>query len=63
MFSIIDEWAASTTSRMKKGGDLYREPLTRERMTEPLAWHEKQLAVCHRYGVLADGTVGWEIVK
>jgi len=62
-FSITDTWAAGTTSRMQKGGDLYRAPLSRESMTAPLAWHEKQLAVCHRYGAVADGSIGWEIVK
>ena len=58
--SIIDTWARSTTSRMQKGGDLYREPKTREQMTAPLSWHEKQIAKCVRYGVLADGTIGHE---
>ena len=62
-YSITDTWAAGTTSRMKKGGDLYRRPLTRAEMTAPLAWHEQQLAVCRRYGELADGTIGSEIVK
>ena len=62
-YSIIDTWAKSTTSRMKKGGDLYRQPKTREQMTAPLAWHEKHLAVCRRYGVLADGSIGFEVVS
>jgi hypothetical protein len=61
--SIIDTWARSTTSRMQKGGDLYRRPLTRAEMTAPLAWHEQQLAVCRRYGELADGTIGYEVVS
>lgn len=62
MTSIIDTWNKSTTSRMKPGGDLYRRPLTRVEMTAPLAWHEKQLAVCRRYGELADGSIGYEVV-
>lgn len=62
-YSITDAWAASTTSRMQKGGDLYRRPLTREEMTAPLAWHERHLAVCRRYGVLADGSIGYEVVS
>lgn len=61
-YSITDTWARSTTSRMKPGGDLYIRPLTREEMLAPLAWHEKQLAVCRRYGVLEDGTIGYEVV-
>lgn len=56
-------WARDTTSRMQPGGDLYRRPLTRDEMTAPLAWHEEQLAVCRRYGELADGTIGWEVVS
>ena len=56
---ILDTWAKATTARMAKGGDLYRRPLTREEMTAPLAWHEKQLAVVNRYGVLTDGSIGW----
>ena len=60
---IMETWAKSTTSRMKPGGDLYVRPKTRAEMTAPLAWHERQLAVCIRYGVLADGTVGYERVK
>lgn len=60
--SIIDSWNASAASRMKKGGDLYRRPLTRAEMTAPLAWHEEQMAVCRRYGELADGTIGYEVV-
>lgn len=62
-YSIIDFWAAGTTSRMQKGGDLYRRPKTREEMTAPLAWHEQQLAVCRRFGVLADGSIGFEVVS
>lgn len=61
--NIMDTWARSTTSRMQKGGDLYRRPLTRTEMVAPLAWHEKQLAVCRRYGELADGTIGYEVVS
>lgn len=61
--SIIDTWARSTTSRMQKGGDLYRRPMSRAEMTAPLAWHEKHLAVCRRYGELADGTIGYEVVS
>lgn len=60
---IQKTWARSTTSRMQPGSDLYRRPLTRDEMTAPLAWHEKQLAVCRRYGELADGTIGWEVVS
>ncbi len=59
---IIEAWNASAASRMKKGGDLYRRPLTREEMTAPLDWMEKQMAVCRRYGELADGTIGYEVV-
>ncbi len=55
---IQDMWAKSTTRRIKKGGDLYRAPLTAEQMSAPLAWHEKQMAVAYRYGVLSDGSVG-----
>ena len=61
--NIMETWARSTMSRMQKGGDLYRRPLTRVEMTAPLAWHEKQLAVCRRYGELADGTIGYEVVS
>jgi hypothetical protein len=61
--NITETWARATTSRMAPGGDLYVAPLPRERMTAPLSWHEKQLAICRRYGVLADGTVGFEIVR
>jgi hypothetical protein len=61
--NIGETWAKATTARMAKGGDLYRRLLTREEMTAPLAWHEKQLAVCTRYGVRADGTVGSERVS
>lgn len=61
--NIIETWARSTTSRMQKGGDLYRRPLSRAEMVAPLAWHEKQLAVCRRYGELADGTIGYEVVS
>lgn len=49
--------------RMNPGGDLYQRPLTREEMTRPLAWHEQQLAVCRRYGVRADGSIGFEVVR
>lgn len=56
-------WAASTTLRMRPGGDLYSKPKTREQMLAPLAWHEQQLAVVWRYGVLADGTIGHEHVR
>jgi hypothetical protein len=48
--------------RMQLGGDLYRRPLTRAEMMAPLNWYETQLAVCRRYGVRADGTIGTEIV-
>lgn len=61
--SISRTWAKATTRRMQKGGDLYRRPLTRSEMTAPLAWHEQQMAVCRRYGELADGTVGYEVVS
>lgn len=61
--NIIETWAKATTSRMRKGGDLYVRPLTRSEMIAPLAWHEKQLAVCRRYGELADGTIGHEVVR
>lgn len=63
MTGITDTWARATTSRMKKGGDLYRRPLSRAEMIAPLAWHEKQLAVCRRYGELADGSIGFEVVR
>ena len=55
-------FSKATTSRMQKGGDLYIRPLTRSEMTAPLAWHEQQMAVCHRYGEMADGTIGYEVV-
>lgn len=61
--NINEVWAKSTASRMRKGGDLYIRPLTRAEMTAPLAWHEKQLAVCRRYGELANGEIGFEIVS
>jgi hypothetical protein len=61
--NIIESWAKATTSRMNRGGDLYIRPLTRGEMLAPLAWHEKQLAVCRRYGELADGSIGYEVVK
>lgn len=63
MTSIIDAWNKSTTARMRKGGDLYRRPLSRAEMAAPLAWHEQQMAVCRRYGELADGSVGYEVVR
>jgi len=52
-------WARATTRRMQPGGDLYRRPLTRAQMAAPLAWHERQLAVCRRHGVLDDDSTGW----
>ena len=58
-FDILTAWAKSTTARMQPGGDLYRQPKSREEMTAPLAWHELQLAVCVRFGVLADGSIGF----
>jgi hypothetical protein len=58
---ITKTWARATTARMQPGGDLYVRPLTRAEMVAPLAWHEKQLAVCHRYGELADGSIGFEV--
>ena len=61
--NIIESWAKSTTSRMQKGGDLYIRPLTRVEMIAPLAWHEKQMAVCRRYGELSDGSIGYEVVR
>jgi hypothetical protein len=61
MTSIIDTWARSTTARMQPGGDLFTKPKTREQMTAPLRWHEQQMAVCRRYGVRADGSIGHEI--
>lgn len=61
--SISRMWAKATTRRMQKGGDLYVRPLTRAEMTAPLAWHEAQMAVCRRYGELADGTIGFEVVR
>ncbi len=59
---IIATWNKATTRRTQEGGDLYRRPLTRAEMTAPLAWHEKQMAVCRRYGELSDGSVGYEVV-
>ncbi|MCR4301609.1 MAG: hypothetical protein NUV51_08355 [Sulfuricaulis sp.] len=60
---ITENWGKATASRMREGGDLYIRPKTRAEMTAPLAWHEKQLAVCRRYGELADGSVGYEVVR
>lgn len=60
--NITETWAKSTIARMKDGGDLYIRPKTRAEMTAPLAWHEKQLAVCRRYGELIDGTIDYEVV-
>jgi hypothetical protein len=57
--SITESRAKASTRRMQKGGDLYIRPLSREEMTAPLAWHEKQLAVVRRYGILADGSIGF----
>lgn len=56
-------WARSTTLRQRKGGDLYTEPLSKEEMNAPLAWHEEQMAVAVRYGVLDDGSIGYKKVK
>ena len=56
-------WNKTTTIRRKKGGDLYVRPLSREEMTAPLKWHEEQMASVWRYGVLKDGTIGYEKVK
>ena len=63
MNDIITSWNRSTVNRMKKGGDLYRRPMTRAEMVAPLKWHEEQMARVHRYGELADGSVGWEVLK
>lgn len=60
--SIVDGWNANGKIRMNKGGDLYRRPLNRAEMTAPLEWHERQMAVCYRYGELEDGTMGYEVV-
>jgi len=60
---IIEAWNESAARRMQKGGDLYRRPLTRGEMTAPLAWNEKQDAVCYRYGELADGSIGYEVAR
>jgi hypothetical protein len=56
---ILRAWAESTTIRMQPGGDLHRQPRTREQMAAPLSRSEQQLAAVHRYGVLEDGTIGW----
>ena len=61
--SIQQIQARATVRRMQKGGDLYQRPMTRAEMLAPLAWHEKQLAVCRRYGELADGSIGYEVVR
>lgn len=60
MRSISDAWARDHALRMKPGGDLYMRPLTRAEMLAPLTWAEKQLARVHRYGVRADGSIGYE---
>ena len=62
-YDITAIWARATTARMQPGGDLYRRPLSREEMTAPLAWHEEQMAQCYRYGVRADGSIGFELVS
>jgi hypothetical protein len=49
--------------RMRQGGDLFIKPLTRSEMLAPLKWHERQMAVCARYGERADGTIGVETVS
>lgn len=36
-----------------------RKVLSREEMTAALKWFESQMAVCYRYGVKEDGTIGW----
>jgi hypothetical protein len=48
---------------MQKGGDLYRRPLSQEEMTAPETWAEKQMARVHRYGVRADGTIGFQQIR
>jgi hypothetical protein len=63
MGDITGAWARDTTSRLQPGGDLYRRPLSREEMLAPLAWHEEMLARVHRYGELADGSIGWAAIK
>lgn len=59
MTDIITEWGRAATARTKPGGDLHRRPWTREQMIAPLAWHEAQMAVTNRFGVLSDGSTGW----
>ena len=49
--------------RMQPGGDLYQRPLTRPEMLAPESWSEQQMARLHRYGVRADGTVGFERIR
>lgn len=61
--NITETWARSTTSRMQKGGDLYRRTLTRAEMTAPETWAEKQQARVRRYGELEDGTIGWALAR
>lgn len=63
MTNIEAAWARDTTARLRAGGDLYRRPLTRAEMVAPLAWHEDHLAIVRRYGVLADGSIGFEVVS
>jgi hypothetical protein len=58
----IAAYNRSLKGRMAPGGDLYSRPLTRAEMTAPLAWHEKHMAISKRFGVLADGTIGFEVV-
>lgn len=58
----IAAYTRTLKGRCAPGGDLYIAPMTRAQMIAPLAWHEKQLAVCRRFGVLADGSIGHQIV-
>lgn len=62
--NVGDEMASPTPPgiRCQKGGDLYREPKTREEMLVPLKWHEKHMARAYRYGVLATGELGFRRV-
>lgn len=52
----------SLKGRRAPGGDLFIQPWTRAEMLAPIAWHEKQLAKCYRFGVKADGSIGHEAV-
>lgn len=67
MVEVVSEAVSDTSNhpnpRMRAGGDLAMRVKPREEMLAPLAWHEKQLAVVRRYGVLSSGAIGFAVVR